>query len=1003
MTLTLLFTVVALLSGPAPADCVISTEVEWDHLNLTLDESVKVVVGGALRVISSNITFNCSSTMQYGITVEMGGALTVTDADGLPSTAWDSSTITAPQPFFLVAKAGSELHIQNSFITNCGGRDDPFNSGMQVQTSGWTIEGSVLRDSLGGATLTGCADGSIRGSSFINLNIGVCAIGAANISLEDSSFTGLETGAFFFSSTGSRFTRCQFTQIRRDALRLDSCPDVEVDGCTFRGCPTYGMYLKGDSGLAGAMDAAVGTEVNGCTFDGTAYPLVLDNMRGVTVMGCSFRWFTCALSLWKMFATSVSFKSNALELGGTGIECGVGTLNEMTIANNTFANLTTAVVPMGDRVRIEDNVITDMISSGIRQTGNGIVLVARNRFVNCTYAVRIERDQLYDPGMTLTSNRFADNRYGILARDVRTLTMAQNTWRGGRTALMLLNLDVSGIAHETVEAADVGCSIMGVRGTMRNITIVDCDVGIVADVGTLVRFDACSLTRCAMDAVAGNVSRLSLRDTPGVDALSVVDETSEILVEWTVSIRLLYRSTGRPAMDVPLALVPSGHPQVGQYASDADGLVGPVVVPIALAVLDGVEEYNPYDAVVSHRRSAHALQVVLETVHLFVLHIDDVPPRLEMLEPADGSVLDSSTVRCVVSVTDDDGTVASALLYVDGRMVVDVMANIEGLPAWLVLPHGEHELVLTAEDDWSNVCSMTMHITVDTEPPRIAITEPTNGTVTRTRSAVVSGTITGHSLAIIQGQPIATAADGSFSVQVELPVEGLTSIEIRAWDAAGNDRTERIDVIRDTVPPVITLDEMPGLTNAPAIYISGETDGDLVRCLATDGTLPGRGPFTFLVPLAEGSNLIVVEASDSAGNTASSCATCVSDRRVEFEVVEPINGATVELAYVRINATGELGLRINLTGPETTLSLNGTLHGNLSFDVGPLKAGTSLFVFNVTDAAGNSAVLVYVLNLNEQPRRVSDEGHPWPLVVLLGIISLFISMATLILWRRREV
>jgi hypothetical protein len=989
------------ISGQVSAERVIDTDTSWSVVEIVLNESVRVVSGGRLVIESSNVSFNCTTPLEYGLKVESGGALVLTDGDGASDTEWDRSRLTGIRPFFLIVSAGASLTLRNSMITNCGRSSDPFQSGIEVYTSNCRVEGMIFKDSYCGLGVYGCHDFVISGSTFVGLDTGIDAVDSEGISLVNCTFAQSSMGAWFYSCAGMLFEGCDFTQLRSSAIRAESSPGITVGACTFTGCRTYGVYLEGSNGQQSSRGVTAGTLLTSSSFDGTAYPIVLDNMRNVSIENSSFTMFTSALNLWMAFATQITFEGNDLGFGETGVDCAVSTCMDLSINNNTFTNLTTAMNPKGSRVRIEHNRIIGMRSSGIHHTSDGLVFVSGNTFVDCTYGIRIERDLLFDPGMILEANTFVDDKYGILARDVRSLTLSGDTWTRGDTALTLLGLDASGITQENISGFKTGLSLMGARGTASDLHIADCDIGISSDLATSMTFIQCDLTQCPLKAVAGNGSKLVLRDSMGTDSLLVLDGTSEIWVEWTSSILLLYASTDLPAPGVPVELIPTGMPSLGHYVTDSKGSVGPLAVPTSRAALDGVRPYNPYEVDVTYERFAHSLAVRFETIHLFTFYIDDVPPTIEVSEPADNSAMNRTSIECKVTVDDLGGEISSAILLIDGRAAIDVMHYIGGVPFRTDLAQGSQDLTFIAEDTWHNSHNVTIHVTIDVDPPVIVISEPADGTLTNRSSITISGTVLGHSIATVGGVPLITGANGDFSVVVELTDEGSNAIRIWASDAVGNAQIETVNVIRDMLPPNITLEKVPKLTNAANIEVRGTSDGDRIVCTNSEETVLGAGSFTFLIPLAEGSNSLCFEAWDLAGNIALAQVRCFSDRHLDFEIVEPVDGATVDQSWVEINTTGELGLTIRLTGQTTLFVLNRTSASNISLRVGPLKSGINQFLFNVSDTAGNSASITYVLNLPEPTRRTPHIGPFWYIIVLAMVILVFVSMAIMMRWRFR--
>jgi len=111
-------------------------------------------------------------------------------------------------------------------------------------------------------------------------------------------------------------------------------------------------------------------------------------------------------------------------------------------------------------------------------------------------------------------------------------------------------------------------------------------------------------------------------------------------------------------------------------------------------------------------------------------------------------------------------------------------------------------------------------------------------------------------------------ADGSFEVPVSL-VEGSNSIAIVATDAAGNQGTASLTVARDTTPPTLTIDALPSEVSSATVTVSGTVESSIAFVTVNGQPVTvSAGRYSTSVALSFGSNVIFVEATDAAGNTA---------------------------------------------------------------------------------------------------------------------------------------
>lgn len=163
------------------------------------------------------------------------------------------------------------------------------------------------------------------------------------------------------------------------------------------------------------------------------------------------------------------------------------------------------------------------------------------------------------------------------------------------------------------------------------------------------------------------------------------------------------------------------------------------------------------------------------------LTVDLEPPRLELDEPFDTSVLTNASGVRFSGRTDADAT-----LTIDGLPVpVDAGGNFDRVVAFA---EGFHEVSIVARDRGGNTVTETRNITVDLTPPVIRVLSPPNNTRTRLEEVNLVGTVEPGSRFRLDGSTVALGPDGSFNVTVLLS-GGPKEIELYAEDRAGNSNT----------------------------------------------------------------------------------------------------------------------------------------------------------------------------------------------------------------------
>ncbi|MCK4970016.1 MAG: hypothetical protein KAS77_05795, partial [Thermoplasmata archaeon] len=117
---------------------------------------------------------------------------------------------------------------------------------------------------------------------------------------------------------------------------------------------------------------------------------------------------------------------------------------------------------------------------------------------------------------------------------------------------------------------------------------------------------------------------------------------------------------------------------------------------------------------------------------------------------------------------------------------------------------------------------------------------------------------------------------------------------------------------------------------------------------------------------------------------------CKCDRILEFEIVSPENGGSLENASVTAVGASEVGLRFRLEG-EPNWTLVGP-SGGFQVVLELPRYGTNTFVFSVEDEAGNQGTFVYSLNRTGRMLQTEDDGL-WPLYIALLASVLIIIVA----------
>lgn len=237
------------------------------------------------------------------------------------------------------------------------------------------------------------------------------------------------------------------------------------------------------------------------------------------------------------------------------------------------------------------------------------------------------------------------------------------------------------------------------------------------------------------------------------------------------------------------------------------------------------------------------------TINGLKLYVKEkVPPVTTILSPSSGAYVTNNKQPVVFTITDEAGgsgvKLDSVVVKLDGVAVsageVTHSAISNGYsftytPAQ-ALGDGDHTVTVDATDNDGNAAAQkSTTFKVDTIPPVLNITSPTDGMITSTAALTVSGTTNDATSSPVtvkislngsdQGA-VTVGGDGSFSKAVTLK-EGANVIVVTATDAAGKSSSVTRNVTLDTsVPQIVSATITPNPVDAgQTMLISVEVSG----------------------------------------------------------------------------------------------------------------------------------------------------------------------------------
>ena len=221
---------------------------------------------------------------------------------------------------------------------------------------------------------------------------------------------------------------------------------------------------------------------------------------------------------------------------------------------------------------------------------------------------------------------------------------------------------------------------------------------------------------------------------------------------------------------------------------------------------------------------------------------EKVKPIITILSPGADAFLANSQPEISISLKDDDSgiDINSFSLSIDSQSALNssspgmVVSPVEGgyditYTPVLALEDGVHSLVVNVRDHDGNTGEeKSRSFTIDTVPPVLNVTNPTDNYVTNKTELIISGNtndVTSGSVVVAillneidQGEVIVEES-GIFSKSVTL-VEGSNIVKITATDRAGKSTTITRNVTLNTVAPKITSVELiPNPVDAGQTFI----------------------------------------------------------------------------------------------------------------------------------------------------------------------------------------
>jgi hypothetical protein len=351
---------------------------------------------------------------------------------------------------------------------------------------------------------------------------------------------------------------------------------------------------------------------------------------------------------------------------------------------------------------------------------------------------------------------------------------------------------------------------------------------------------------------------------------------------------------------------------------------------------------------------------------------DHVAPVVFINEPLPGHIQRSTSIDVRGSSFDSESLVKMVEVTIDGIEWTNTM----GTTSWShtftvshqdVIDNGGMFIIRARAWDFANNSATTLTVVqVDPFPPELRIDFPSNEYQTNMPTIEVRGVTEAGAVVLVNG--VETPVVGTlFTADVDL-VEGPNTITVTAADMLGNAQSIKMEVVLDTKPPYVVLltPEDGEMFTEGSCLVSGQAEDDLV--ISVNGAIltPAQynnGTFNYVLLLGRGTNLVVVEATDIAGNHV------IITRTVTLDDVKPI--LAIQSPTEEVTWQSDLIIMvIGTTDPDSFILINDELvtldHGLFTHAIVGIE-GENLIQVRARDLAGNEVVAHMSVTVDLEP------------------------------------
>ncbi len=256
--------------------------------------------------------------------------------------------------------------------------------------------------------------------------------------------------------------------------------------------------------------------------------------------------------------------------------------------------------------------------------------------------------------------------------------------------------------------------------------------------------------------------------------------------------------------------------------------------------------------------------------------VDTKPPVVDITAPTASSLINTRLVT-VTGITDKNAASVTITTRAGGAGTPAVLNAGAFTAKDVKLEEGVNTITVKAVSQAGNTATASVKVTVDSIPPRLAITAPKDMTVTNKKMIAVSGTVDKATAMVRVNNTPVQVSKGMFTLSGMNLGEGSNTITATAVDRAGNQaKASVVTVVLDTAPPAPpTLNPLPPVTRVTPITVTGNSEPSARVEVFVNSTAQGavkadeKGAFSLKVHLTEGNSAVSATANDAPGNASS--------------------------------------------------------------------------------------------------------------------------------------